>query len=79
MKKYVSRYPQNAESYSALAYLLYKMGRIDDAIDQIKKSIKINISLEGNGILPGLLFMKEEYTEGMKWQDKIHKTRKTKS
>jgi len=55
------------------------MGRIDDAIDQIKKSIKINISLGGNGILPGMLFMKEEYAEGMEWQDKIHKTRKTES
>jgi len=79
MNKFVSMYPQNAESYTSLAYLLYKMGRIDNAIDQIKKSIKIDISIGGNGILPGLLFMKEEYAEAMKWKEKILKTRKTES
>jgi len=77
MNKFVSMFPQNAESYKSLGTLLYKMGRIDNAIDQIRKSININISLGGNGILPGLLFMKEEYVEAMEWQDKILKTRRT--
>ncbi|MEJ2105080.1 MAG: tetratricopeptide repeat protein [Ignavibacteriaceae bacterium] len=46
------------------------MGKIDQAIDQLKKVLKIDETF-GIGIICTLYALKEDYSEALRWEDKI--------
>ena len=72
MNKYVSIYPQYADPYYSLGMIYFRMGKIDQAIDQFIKVSKIdqNFSL-GIGIICSLFALKEDYSEALRWDDKV--------
>lgn len=77
IKKYVSYYPEDAGSYSALGTIFFKLGLVDEAIIQFKKAFEMKNNFGAQ--LPTLFLLKEDYSEAVKWQDKILNTRSTES
>jgi pentatricopeptide repeat protein len=69
--KYISLYPQNADSYYSLGFLYFRMGKIDLAIDQLKMSFKIKEDYGASAILATLFSLKEDYSETIRWENKI--------
>jgi serine/threonine protein kinase/Tfp pilus assembly protein PilF len=70
MNEYVSLYPQYADSYYSLGMIYFRMGKIDQAIDQLLKVSKID-EYFGIGIICQLFALKEDYSEALRWEDKI--------
>ena len=78
MNKYVSTYPQYSDSYVSLSWIYLRMGKIDKAIDQLIKVSKIDDN-SSIGLICQLFALKEDYSEALKWEDKIINMRKSPS
>jgi len=74
-KRYASVSPGDANPPGSMADVYYKMGRLDEAIAKCKESLEIKPDFHWSmEALQYIYALKEDYSEAMKWVDKLIST-----
>jgi len=68
-KKYVSLHPVDANPLDSLADLYFRMGRFDDALDNLKAALKIKPDWGSEDTIAVILSIRGEYLEALRWND----------
>jgi serine/threonine protein kinase/tetratricopeptide (TPR) repeat protein len=72
LKRYASVLPGNPNPFDSLAEVYFKMGRLDQAIENYKNALEVkpdfSMSMQG---LAYIYALKEDYSESSKWFDKF--------